>query len=529
MSPASRRTLPARPDLAQQKKLAKELLRAFRSNDADAIARVRAQLPDKGTVSLTDAQFVLAREYGFANWAELKQRIEALASDQLPPVEQFKKAVRDGDASAVRRVLQQHSQARAAINEPIFSFNSTALLSSGNNVDVVDVLLEFGADPNRRSSWWAGGFHPLHGARGAVAERLLAAGAVPDACGAANLDRPDLLADMIAADPARVHERGGDGKTPLHFARSRHVVDLLLDAGAELDARDIDHRSTAAQWMLGDDPDEARPALARYLVERGVSVDIFLVAALGLTDRARALLQEDPTRLTLRTGQGEYGEKRPSSYHIYFWTLGSNLSPLYVAAKFGRQDTLDAMQEFATPEQRLLLACHQGEKEAARAIVREHPKIIEHLAPADRRSLTDEAWSTNAPAVELMLELGFDPSVPSVSGPTGGTALHCAAWEGSVDCVAAILRYPAGRALIETRETTYQGTPLSWCSHGSVNCGNRQADHAAVAKLLIAAGARVEAKMADWEGSDAFMAVIDAALASIESSPFVARAPQGSA
>ena len=512
MSSAFRRALPARPDLDQQKKLAKELLRAFRNQDADAIARVRAQLPDKGVVSLTDTQFVLAREYGFANWAELKQQIDALASEQMPPVEQFKKAVRDGDATALRRVLQRHEKARAAINEPIFSFNAPSLLASGTNVDVVDVLLEFGADPNRRSSWWAGGFHPLHGARGAVAERLLAAGAVPDACGAANLDRADILADIIAADPARVHERGGDGQTPLHFARSRRVVDLLLDAGADIDARDVDHRSTAAEWMLGDDPDNRRLELATYLVERGASADIFLAAALGFTDRARAMLHENPALLSLRTGQGEYGEKRPSSFHIYLWTIGSNLSPLQVAAKFSRDETLQMMEEFASPDQRLLLACNRGRKEEALAIVAAHPGIVERLGPADRRALTDEAWSTNAPAVELMLELGFDPSVPSASGPTGGTALHCAAWEGSVDCVAAILRYPAGRALLETRETTYNGTPLSWCSHGSVNCGNPRADHAAVAKLLIAAGATVDAKMADWEGSEAFQAVIDAAL-----------------
>jgi ankyrin repeat protein len=83
----------------------------------------------------------------------------------------------------------------------------------------------------------------------------MAAGSVPDACAAANLDRPDLLSALIAEDPDRVHERGGDGKMPLHFARSRRVVDLLLAAGADPDARDIDHRSTAAEWMIGDSPD----------------------------------------------------------------------------------------------------------------------------------------------------------------------------------------------------------------------------------------------------------------------------------
>jgi hypothetical protein len=256
MSSAFRRPLPARPDLDQQKKLAKELLAAFRTGDAEAIARVRAELPDKQSIVLADSQFVLAREYGFASWRELAQRIDELTSEALPPVERFKKAVHDRDAKALRRVLERHAEARAAINETIFGFDSPALVAASNDVGMVDVLLEFGADPNRRSDWWAGGFHALHGARGAAAERLLAGGAIPDACAAARLDRPDLLATMLASDPTRVHERGGDGKMPLHFATSRRVADLLLDAGADIDSRDIDHRSTAAEWMVGDDPDE---------------------------------------------------------------------------------------------------------------------------------------------------------------------------------------------------------------------------------------------------------------------------------
>lgn len=509
MSSAVRRTLPARPDLEQQRKLAKELLAAFRRGDPEALARVRAELPDKRTIVLADAQFVLAREYGFKNWHALRDHIEERVIETLPPLERFKNAVRDGNAKTLRRLLQQHEELRAGIDEPVFSFVSPALVAA-SDVDVVDVLLEFGADPNRRSTWWAGGFHPLHSARGAVAERLLAAGAEPDACAAANLDRPDLLARMLAENPARVHERGGDGKTPLHFARSRRMVDLLLEAGADLDARDIDHRSTPAQWMLGDEPDEARVELARYLVERGASVDIFLAAALGLTDRARALLEADPSLFGLRTSQGEYAEKPPSSYHIYQWTIGPNLTPLQVAARFKRHETLEAMKRIAPPEQQLLLACHEGRAEEARAMVRAHPGIVENLEPADRRALTDEAWAANAPAVELMLELGFDPAVPSVAGPTGGTALHCAAWEGSVECVAAILRYSAGKALIDVRESTYQGTPLSWCCHGSRNCGNPRADHAEVARLLLAAGARPDPHLT--ECSDAMQAVLDAAV-----------------
>jgi ankyrin repeat protein len=399
----------------------------------------------------------------------------------LSPAERFRTLVNAGDAVALRAALERDAALRALVNEPLFAFDSPALvaMSGRDNLALVDTLLGFGADPNRKSGWWAGGFHPLHSAKGSVAARLLEAGAVPDACAAAALDRPDLLRAMLAADPARVHERGGDGQTPLHFARSREVADMLIDTGADLDARDLDHRASAAEWMLGD-----RADLARHLVGRGARADIFLAAALGLTDRARSLVANDPSLLALRTSQGEYGEQPPSSYHIYQWTIGPNATPLQAAVRFGHRETLDAMQAHAMPVQRLLLACHEGDGASARAIVRDNPGIVENLDGADRRALTDEAWAANAPAVELMMELGFDPSVLLAAGAAHGTALHCAAWAGSVECVSAILSRPRGRDLIGTRDARYDGTPLDWCRHAAANSGNRHGDYPRVEQLL---------------------------------------------
>jgi ankyrin repeat protein len=488
------RTLPERPSLEQQQKLAKELLDAFHRGDHDAHDRIRAQLPDKAKISLADCQFVLAREYGFESWAALKAHIDSVAG-RVPAKDRFRALVNEGDPAKLHAALKADASLRALVNAPIFSFDAPALASVAgrNDVKLVDILLEFGADPNRKSSWWAGGFHPLYSARGEVADRLLAAGAIPDACAAAALDRPDLLRDILRADPARVHERGGDGQTPLHFARSREVADILVDASADLDARDVDHRSTPAEWMVQD-----RSELAEYLVDRGATADVFLAAALGLTDRMRSMLERDPDLLGLRTSQGEYGEKPPSSYHIYQWAIGPGLTPLQVAAKFGRRETLAAMTPFASPIQLLLLACHEGRADDARAIVRANPGIVEALEGADRRALTDEAWTANGPAVALMMELGFDPTAPAVTGPTGGNALHCAAWEGSVECIEAILRYPRGRALIDSREPVYNGTPLSWCAHGSENCGRPSADHVGVARRLIEAGATITPEMRGW-------------------------------
>ena len=490
--PESTRSLPFHPSLEQQKKLAKELLQAFRAGDTTARDRVRRQLPDRSRITLVDAQFVLAREYGFASWAKLKQHIaQAATSDATSDeagIAEFRRAVNARDVAAVRSLLQRQTAVRAVIDAPLFSFGSAALTHVAGDGDpaLVDVLLEFGADPNRRSEWWAGGWHALHSARGAVADRLLEAGAIPDACAAAHLDRPELLRRILAADPARVHERGGDGQTPLHFAESRAVVDLLLEHGADLEARDLDHRGTPAQWMLAHRRGAGRYELARYLVERGATADIFLAAALGLTDRLRALLERDPSLLSRRTHQGEYGEQPPSSFHIYTWTIGQNLTPLQVAAQFEQDEAFQLLQSFAGPRERFLDACAQARGAEARELLRDHPRLLAELTTEDQRVLADAGWAGNAAAVALMLELGFDPAA---SAAVGNTVLHCAAWEGSVACVEIALRYDAVRALINHRDAVHGGTPLGWCCHGSIHCGNPHANHAAVARLLLDAGA----------------------------------------
>ena len=91
--------LPARPSLEQLRKQAKEFLRAYRVGDTDATDRFRAQIPrladpaPPDEMILADAQFVLAREYGFENWAELVHHVAAtqLAGDRIGQFEQLAK------------------------------------------------------------------------------------------------------------------------------------------------------------------------------------------------------------------------------------------------------------------------------------------------------------------------------------------------------------------------------------------------------------------------------------------------------
>jgi ankyrin repeat protein len=491
------RALPPHPSLQQQQKSAKELLKGFRAGDPAAVARIRRHLPDKQRITLADAQFALAREYGFRGWSAFVARIEELRGEAgVPTADRFLRTFQAGDLPGLRRLLRDEPAARELINAPIFPFDSPAIVQAagGGNLELIEILLEAGADPNARSAWWAGGFHPLYSARGAVAERLIAAGARVDACAAAQLDRPDELARLLDEDPARVHERGGDGQTPLHFARSREVVDLLLERGADIDARDVDHRSTAAEWMLDGNRGRERYELARYLVERGASADIFLAAALGLTERLRALIEEDPSRLKLRTAVGPYGEVPPSSFHIYTWTIGHGLSPLQVAIQFEQGAAARLIADASTQAERFVAACAVGDAETAEGLLAAHPAMIGSLSSDEMRALPDAAWHGRAAAVDLMLRVGFDPAA---RGQDGGTVLHCAAWQGWAACVDTALRYPAVRALLEDRDPTHGSTPLGWCFHGAAHRRNPAGDYTAIARMLVEAGAQIGPNQAD--------------------------------
>jgi ankyrin repeat protein len=122
----------------------------------------------------------------------------------------------------------------------------------------------------------------------------------------------------------------------------------------------------------------------------------------------------------------------------------------------------------------------------ARALVRDQPDLIASMSPADHRAIADAAWNGDARAVALMLDLGFDPRA---TGHDSGTALHLAAWEGSVETVTALLRHREPATLVAARDARHDATPLGWCCHGSLH-GNPDCDHAGVARLLLAAGAR---------------------------------------
>jgi hypothetical protein len=75
--------LPTTPSLEQLKNQAKDLLRALRARDQQALLRIEQHLPYRSAAAaLSDAQLVIAREYGFASWPKLKRHVMALVAER---------------------------------------------------------------------------------------------------------------------------------------------------------------------------------------------------------------------------------------------------------------------------------------------------------------------------------------------------------------------------------------------------------------------------------------------------------------
>ena len=216
----------------------------------------------------------------------------------------FITAVKNNDIDTLKRLLATDESLTSQINAPWFSFNAPAIVfaAASGNRKLIEVLLDAGANIDVKSSWWAGGTSALHHATGsmlsyntALAEYLIERGATIDAHAAAGLDMSEKLAELIHEDPEIVNAPGSDGMSPLHFAATPRIAELLLTHGADINLRDRDHNGTPAQWTMS-----RRPEVCRYLLERGAEADIVLYCAMGDVERAKAEFQKNPELLKLR-------------------------------------------------------------------------------------------------------------------------------------------------------------------------------------------------------------------------------------
>jgi ankyrin repeat protein len=478
------RPLPSNPNLDKQRKLAKALARDYWRGKSQAIERVRALHPNPPGPEkflLSDAQLVIARGYGFTGWPQLKRKIDSLTKS---PAELFKAAVEAGDADQVQQLLQAHRDLVAKINEPMFGFNSPAVHVARTNLKLLDVLLAHGADLNARTSWEKGGFGVLDQVSPDEAAALIARGARIDVWAAANLGMMAELAAWIARDPALVHAKGGDGKRPLHFARTVEIARFLLGHGAEIDALDDDHDSTPAQHLIGDHPD-----VARFLVSKGARSDFLLATALGDLALVRNHLDADPGSIAMRVDQDWFPmiDTARNGGHIYQWTLGFHVSAYDIARQRGHAEVLELLSQRAGPLDRLLDALWCADDARADSILAADPHLVDRAPDRALRQVADAARNNNVAAMSAMLRRGFPATALSQHG---ATSLHWAAFHGNPDMLEDILRY---NPPINAQDRQFKGTPMGWLIHGALNpWGLSTGRHGECARLLLDAGAQLD-------------------------------------
>lgn len=436
--------LPDRPSLEFLKDQSKRLLKLARAQDPAALETILARHPafrnpaalNPAALALHDAQLTVARLHGFTSWSRLKEEVEARNHAFLSRDERLVKAVR-------RRRLEDIQTELAGAHA--FSAATARLLREA---------LAGIAD---RSVW-----HRPH--YRVIARQLIAAGVECDIWTAARMGLLEHVQHHLAADPALLHARDSQGRTPLQ----------------------------RAALIYGSDPE--CEALCAWLFQQGAPVDIFTASAYSLVETVHAELRRDPS-LVHQKCQGSTPLNwavRPRHSHPDAPDLRAcelllahgadvetvddqenGMRPLHHLGEwFGREETaalllargadLHAKDDIGwTP---LDYAINRNRQPMAEFFKRHGATqtLVDWPDTTDgqRALLIASVKRDDLPSVERLLR--ETPALASVRDEGGDTALHWAAHDGHYEIAALLLRHGADVAAQETRY--WGGTPLHWAA-----------------------------------------------------------------
>jgi hypothetical protein len=136
-----KRRFPAKPHLDVPKQQARDLLRLVKARSTDALDRVRRHHPrfkaaEDDAIStrlkLSDAQLVMAHEYGFASWTELKERVAGNTAALL-----IEKAIWSNEATTVTQLLTAYPN---LLHVPVRSGNWGPPMSYAANIGRLELV-----------------------------------------------------------------------------------------------------------------------------------------------------------------------------------------------------------------------------------------------------------------------------------------------------------------------------------------------------------------------------------------------------
>lgn len=275
-NPQAALPLPPRPNLEWYRNLAKELVKASGAgalrasierwipNERPRIIRdveqfATSRLSPKATV--TGAQFVIARSYGFASWPKFAKHVEELGRRSSPAArfEAAADAIVEGDLAALKRLLHEDpglvrarsTREHAATLLHYVSANGVEgyrQKTPPNIVEIANTLLDAGAEVDATAEVYGGGCTAL-----------------------------GLAATSVHPERAGVQEA---------------LLQTLLEHGAAIERRSIaGHGQPIVRACLAN----GRPKAAAFLAARGASVDLAGAAAAGRLDLLEAFFRSGVT------------------------------------------------------------------------------------------------------------------------------------------------------------------------------------------------------------------------------------------
>ena len=467
--------LPAHPDLDWLKKVAKERLAELRASDPAS--------------KLHRAQLLIARDYGFKSWRDLKSRIDELAGNRLVRARVFE-AARAGDVEAVRRAVASgfdpatpdgdgrtiyqiaKERGHAAIEvlardlrqcetrpeQEIRAVRAILSAAQSGNVSELGTLLD--ARPELIDAM-AGGLKKataLHLAvlrnHHAVVRLLVKRGA--------DLDPRDFP----------------DNATPLHFAAVHgdlETIRLLVEAGADVDGNGDDYEVGVVGWATCFQ--SVREDVADYLLAHGAALTLWTAIALDREDEVRAMISQQPSLLGSRMTRNQHrrtplhhaaAKDRPRIIRLLL-ELGANpkapdatgATALTTASQESASPAvIDALLRAGTPLD-FLTAINLERYAEAEAMLSED---LERIGPEGRDAIALHLAvnKRNLRSIYWLIAHGVALSAKRPMWGCNHTPLHMTIENGAIEIARLLLDAGADPNI---RDDTYNSTALGWAKY----------------------------------------------------------------
>jgi ankyrin repeat protein len=407
--------LPDRPNLTWLRKQAKTRLAELRRGNPDA--------------KLAEAQFEIAKQYGFSSWRALKEHLDSLTLEG-----QIIETARSGHAKRLARLLDEHPD-KLDLKVPPYEASLLFPAAQSGNIDAVEVLLERGLDVNYREK--------------------------------------------------------GDNTYAMHWVAAQgnlEMVRKLADSGGDVIGAGDDHAGGVIGWAScwdGCNDDEHR-AVVDFLISRGARHHIFSAIAMNLADEVRRLVSADPSALNQRQSRNENNRtplhfavamSRPQMVDLLL-ELGAD--PLAVDGGGMPVAVYASDREIDLPVMRKIHEMTLGEMDSAARGRR--PLNVGPMDLVAATALRD--WNTAArlavanpqaldrggalhllskrgdtTAVEWLLAHGANPNARWAHWDADVTPLHLAAAQGHAEVVRALLTAGAD---LRIRDSKHDGDALGW-------------------------------------------------------------------